>query len=203
MPTVRKALTVATREMLFGVGVVREDGEGAVELLGEDDAGQLVRHGERRERKGFVGAGAEGLGETRVAAAEENEFAGAAVAEFAEPAGEFLGAVLVARGVEEDPTGSRISLHAREGGGGGLAKFADANIGGAADARGVVVEEPAALRAAGAAEKEEMESHGKEEHDREEGSREGGKEGRRQGGKEARRQGGAQAKGCATKNLCH
>src|SRR5271168_1623322 len=31
---------------LFCVGVVGEDGEGAIELLGEDDAGQFVGHGE-------------------------------------------------------------------------------------------------------------------------------------------------------------
>src|SRR5208282_3855111 len=36
-PTVRRALTVATREALLGVGMMGEDGEGAVELLGQDN----------------------------------------------------------------------------------------------------------------------------------------------------------------------
>jgi len=48
-PEVSGALTAATRARLFCIWVVREDCEGAIDLLREDHTGELVRHGEWRE----------------------------------------------------------------------------------------------------------------------------------------------------------
>src|SRR5256885_16921167 len=87
---------------LFGIGASREDGEGAIELLGEHDAREFMREGGGAERHLLMSALAQVLRETAGIAAEEDEFVGAAVSEFAEPFGEGFGGQIFSRGVQED-----------------------------------------------------------------------------------------------------
>jgi hypothetical protein len=87
------------------VGVAGEDGEGAVELLGEDDAGQLVGQGDESEREEEVGPGAGGGGPAVGWTDGEDEALGAVVAEAAEASGEVLGGELLAAAVEENGVG--------------------------------------------------------------------------------------------------
>jgi len=49
---------------LFRIGVSRKDGEGAVELLGEHEAGKFMREGQRRKGKFLGGAATQCFGET-------------------------------------------------------------------------------------------------------------------------------------------
>ncbi len=57
-----------------------ENREGAVDLLGEYDASEFVRHGKRGERDFLFGGGAQVSREAFRIAAEEDELARAAVA---------------------------------------------------------------------------------------------------------------------------
>ena len=111
-----------------------EDGEGAVELLGEDYAGELMREGDWAEREDEVGAGA-GCGGPSVGRTDgEDEALRAGVAKAAKVGGEFLGGELFAATVEEDED---------RGGAGGLAVepgeecgFGVVELGGAGDVAG-------------------------------------------------------------------
>src|SRR5260370_5959479 len=78
---------VFTPRGLFRIGAAGQNGEGAVELLGEHDAGEFVREGHGAERKFLVSALTECVREAVSVAAEEDEVAGAAVAKFTEPFG--------------------------------------------------------------------------------------------------------------------
>jgi hypothetical protein len=96
-------------------GVVRvagEDGEGAVDLFGENGACEFVGQGDSAEGEYEAGAGAGGGSPAIVGADGEDERLGAGVAEAAEVGGEFFGGELLAATVEEDQDG---------GGAGGLA----------------------------------------------------------------------------------
>ena len=94
------------------VGVAGEDGECAVELLGEDGSGEFVGQGDRAEGEQEIGAGA-GRGGPSVGGADgEDDGLGAGVAEAAEVGGEVLGGELLAGTVEQDKD---------RGGAGGLA----------------------------------------------------------------------------------
>ena len=70
---------------LFRVRVAGEDGEGAVELLGEHGAGEFVRQGERRKRDFVVARRRGALGKSFGVAAKEHHFAETAVAWFSQP----------------------------------------------------------------------------------------------------------------------
>jgi hypothetical protein len=61
-----------TLRALFRVGAAGEDSEGAIELFGEHDAGELVGESHRAERKLLVGAQAESFGEAVGVAAKED-----------------------------------------------------------------------------------------------------------------------------------
>jgi hypothetical protein len=88
------------------VGVAGEDGEGAVELLGEDYAGEFVGQGDESEREEEVGSGA-GVGGPAVGGADgEDEALGALVAKTADAGGEGLGGKLLAASVEQDGVGA-------------------------------------------------------------------------------------------------
>jgi hypothetical protein len=65
----RPASPACAWSVLFRVGMAREDGEGAVELLGEHGAGEFVRERQGRKRKLLRGAAAQRFGETIRAAA--------------------------------------------------------------------------------------------------------------------------------------
>jgi len=107
-----------TQRELFRVGAAGENGEGAVELLGEHDAGEFVRKGHGAERKFLVGALAEIIRKAFGVAAEEDEFAGAAIAEFAEPLSEGLRIEIFPGSVEKDDGGGAVSVEFLEGRGG-------------------------------------------------------------------------------------
>ena len=104
-----------TRRELFRIGAAGEDGESAIELLGEHDAGEFVRKGHGAERKFLVGALAKVIREAVGVAAEEAEFAGAAVAEFAEPFGEGVRIEVLSDSVEKDDGGGAISVEFLDG----------------------------------------------------------------------------------------
>src|SRR5271156_5212177 len=129
-----------------------EDGEGAINLLGEEHAREFVRHGQRRERDFLFGAGAQFRGETFGVAAEEDEFARAAVAQIAEPARELLGGELFSGGVEQDDRGGWVYFQFAQRGWAGVAEFADFDFGVVLDALDVVVHHGARFFAAGLAE---------------------------------------------------
>ena len=95
---------------LFRIGVTGENREGAVDLLGEHDAGEFVGHGKRGERDFLFGRGAEVSREAFRIAAEEDEFARAAVAQIAEPFCELLRGELLARGVEQNDRRARVEF---------------------------------------------------------------------------------------------
>src|SRR5579862_9018393 len=59
--------------------------EGAIQLLSKHDAGEFVRIGHGAEREGLFHAFAEFRRETVGVAADEDQFAGGAVAQFANP----------------------------------------------------------------------------------------------------------------------
>src|ERR1700728_3311462 len=84
------------------IRMASEDGEGAIDLFGEDDTGQVVSHGHGAEREelrgtlpGFIGPAVGGTD------GEDDELP-ALVALAAEPLGEFCGGHLFAPFVEED-----------------------------------------------------------------------------------------------------
>jgi hypothetical protein len=130
-----------------------EDGEGAIKLFGEKDAGEFVRHGESGERKFHVRLAAEVVGKTFGVAAEEYEFLGAAVAEVAEPASELRGGKLLAGGVEEDEDGGGVELEIAESGGRSVAELGGVDRAIVPDAKEIVVEQGADFGATRFAEK--------------------------------------------------
>src|SRR5256885_16031901 len=101
---------------LFRIGATGEDGEGAVQLLGEHDAGEFVREGHRAERKFLVRALAEVIREAVGVAAEKNKLTGATVAEFAEPFGEGVRIEVLSGSIEKDDSGGAVGLEFFEGG---------------------------------------------------------------------------------------
>jgi hypothetical protein len=113
-----------TQRKLFRIGAAGENGEGAVELLDEHDAGEFVRKGHGAERKFLLGALAEFLREAVGVAAEEDEFASAAVTEFAEPFGEGVRIEILPGSVEKDDSDGAISVKFLDGSG-TIANFGD------------------------------------------------------------------------------
>ena len=104
-----------------------ENGESAVELLGEDDAGELMGQGDASEGEEKVGALARG-GRPAVRGADgQDEMLRAAIAESAETFGELRGSELAALGVEEDGVrgrAARLTAEPVEEGGLGLEELA-------------------------------------------------------------------------------
>jgi hypothetical protein len=136
-----------TQRELFRIGAAGENGEGAVELLGEHDAGEFVRKGHGAERKFLVGAPAEVIREAFGVPAQEDEFASAAIAEFAEPFGEGVRIEVLSGSVEKDNRGGAIVKFLE--GGGAIANFVDFDGARAADALCIIVEDGAHFGAAG------------------------------------------------------
>lgn len=79
-----------------------EDGAGAVDLFGEDDAGELVRQGHLAEGEKELRFGAGVFGPAIRGADGEENLLSAVVAELAEMGGEGFGGELFAGGVEQD-----------------------------------------------------------------------------------------------------
>jgi hypothetical protein len=84
------------------VGMSGEDGEGAVELLGEHDAGEFVREGHETEGEGEGGVAERFLRPAVGGADGEVEMLDAGVAFPADPGGELLGGEGAAARIEED-----------------------------------------------------------------------------------------------------
>ena len=88
------------------VGVTGEDGEGAVDLFGEDGAGHFMRQGDVAERQDEAGACACGWGPAVGGTDGEDEGLCAGVAKAAEVGGDVIGGKLLSAAVEEDEYGS-------------------------------------------------------------------------------------------------
>jgi hypothetical protein len=142
----------------FRVGAAGENGEGAVELLGEHDTGELVRERHCAKRELLAGTLAESFGKAVGVAAEENELACAAIAVLGEPFGQSVRIEILSGGVEKDDGGGAVSLQAFDRGS-FVADFIDFDGQVAANALDVVVEDGAQLGAAGFAEHEKTEFH--------------------------------------------
>ena len=143
----------------FRVGVAGENREGAIELLGEHHASQLVGKSERRKRDFRGGAPGQSVGEAFGRAAEKGHLARAAVA--AAPSqrancSELYSLPAASRRTTVAP--AAISSSA-ERGGRILAQLLHFQLGEAADACGVVVEQGADFRAARLAEHEQPDEH--------------------------------------------
>jgi hypothetical protein len=91
------------------VGVSSEDGGGAVDLLGQYNASELVGQGEASEGEEQVGADAGGRRPSVCRADTEHEALGAVVAKAADSGGEVLGGKLLAGAVEQDGMGADAS----------------------------------------------------------------------------------------------
>ena len=122
------------------VGVVGEDGEGAVDLLGGDGAGEFVGEGHAAERDGAVGAGEGGGGPAVGGADGEEDALGAVVAKPGDERGELFGGEGVAAGVEEeDLRGGAAGLAVGRGEEGGFGVEDGGGSGAKAGSTGYVV----------------------------------------------------------------
>jgi hypothetical protein len=88
------------------VGVAGADGEGAVDLLGEDDGGEFVGEGDAAEGEGAFGAFERGRGPAVGRADGEEGVLGSGVLEGAEDGGEFGRGDLLASAVGEEEGGT-------------------------------------------------------------------------------------------------
>ena len=136
-----------------------ENREGAVDLLGEYDAREFVGHSKRGERDFLLGGSAQVSREAFSIAAEEDEFARAAVAQIAEPFCELLRGELLARGVEQNDRRARVEFKFAQRSGASVTELGNFGVGVMADAGGVVVEERAGFFAARFAQHQEAEFH--------------------------------------------
>ena len=92
------------------VGVACQDCTGAVELFGEDEAGEFVGHCDGAEREQQIGLGP-GLFRPSVGGADgEDDVLDALIPAGAEPGGELGGAELAAAAIEQDEDGSGSAL---------------------------------------------------------------------------------------------
>jgi hypothetical protein len=145
--------------MLLRIRAAGKDGEGAVDLLGEHHASEFVGIGHGTEGDSLLDALAECVGETVSVAANEDDFAGAAIALFTEPAGEGVRVVDLSGGVEEKSGGGAIGIELLDGGA-SVADFGDFDGAGTADAFEIVREDGSELGVTGFAEHEEADFHG-------------------------------------------
>jgi hypothetical protein len=92
------------------IGVASENCACAVELFGDDEAGECVGERESSEGEQEPGAGACGFGPAIGRADGEDDMLRAFIAASAEPGGECLGGELAAAAVEQDGDGRGASL---------------------------------------------------------------------------------------------
>src|SRR6185437_10214304 len=99
-----ESLTLRARPGRSGavIGVTGEDGDGAVDLLGENDARQAVRQGHGRQRQHEIGLGRSRKPKTVGAADKEGETLRTAVAKLGEALREAFASELSAAPVETD-----------------------------------------------------------------------------------------------------
>jgi hypothetical protein len=139
-----------TLRALFRVGAAGEDGEGAVELFGEHDPGEFMGESHGAQRESLVGALAEIFGKAVGVAAEEDQFAGAAVAEFPKPFGEGVRIKVLSGSVEKNYGGGAVCVEFLQCSV-CIADFGDFQRTRAADAFFIVIEDGAHFGAAGLA----------------------------------------------------
>ena len=108
--------------LLVVIGFALDDGAGAVELFGEDEAYHLVGEGEARQGYLLVGTLIDGRGEAVGASDDEDEAPGGLLF-LLQPAGQFDAAVLVAVLVEQDDVVGGLQLAQDELTLGGLLLF--------------------------------------------------------------------------------
>jgi hypothetical protein len=87
------------------VGMPGQDGQGAVDLFGQYNAGELVRQGHAAEGKEKVGALACGRGPSVGGTDGKYEALGALIANPPDVCGELLGGVLLAAAIQQDGIG--------------------------------------------------------------------------------------------------
>lgn len=85
-------------------------------MFDEHNAGKFVRVRHRAERKFVWNSLAQGIGKSVGVAADEGDFAGAAVALVNKPFGERIGILLFSAGVEEKRGGCAVRVKAFDGG---------------------------------------------------------------------------------------
>src|SRR5277367_3848433 len=139
--------------------MAREDGEGAIDLLGQDHAREFVRHRERGERDFLPGAGTQFRGKPFGVAAQENYFPRTAVAQIAQPARELLRSELLSGGVQKDHGGGWLDFQFAQRRGARIAQLADFDFGVMPDALNVVAHHGASFLATGLAEHDQADFH--------------------------------------------
>ena len=87
-------------DLFVVVGLAFDDGAGAVDLFGEDEADHLVGKSEAGEGELLVGSGIDGRGET-LRTSDDDDESTSGVARVFEPAGQFDAAVFVPMLVEQ------------------------------------------------------------------------------------------------------
>src|SRR5579872_5415067 len=85
---------------LFRIGVAGKEGVGTVNLFGEDDARELVRHGQRGKRKPLFCGALQKFRESGRVAAKENKLSRATIAQIAKPASKLCRSELFSGGVQ-------------------------------------------------------------------------------------------------------
>jgi hypothetical protein len=115
--------------------------------------------GKGPERELHRCAAGEGFGEALGCATEKGDLTHAPVAAGAQPAGELFGGKLLTGSIEKDDRRAGGDCDAAHLGGGILAQFFHFEIGEAADAGGVIVEQGADFGAAGFAEHQQADEH--------------------------------------------
>src|SRR5271170_7684071 len=101
----------------FGIWMAAENCESAVYLLGQNHAGEFMRHRQHRERNALRGPCAKLGGKTHGVATEKNKLSRTAVAHIAEPARELLRRKLPSSSVEQNYRCARLDLQSAQRGG--------------------------------------------------------------------------------------
>jgi len=92
------------------VRVPLQDCTGAVELFGENEAGEFVGHGDWAKRQAEVGLGKSWFGPSVGWPDGENEMLGALVAAVSEPVGQIGGGQLFPPGIKQDGQGGNAGV---------------------------------------------------------------------------------------------
>jgi hypothetical protein len=139
--------------------VACQNRKGAVDLLGQDDAGEFVRHGKGRERDSLFGLGTNFIREAFRVATKKNQLSRAAVAQIAQPARKLVRGVLFARSVQQYNRCSGIDLQFPKAGRSGVLQLDHFRFHIMADAADVVIKKRVNFRAPRLAEHNQTNFH--------------------------------------------
>ena len=148
-----KAPTLVPAIELLGIRAAGENGESAIQLLDEHDAGQFVRVGHRAQRNFLHHTFAECIRKTISVAADKDYFASATVALLAKPLRKGGGIVWLAAGIEEQDGCGAVGVDFFECSG-FVADFGDFDGAGTVDTLDVIGEKCNELGAASLAQHE-------------------------------------------------